>query len=115
MKQKNKPGEEIKKLLGKNVRQYRETIGFTQEKIAEIAGISLTYYGSVERGEKWPSSETLAGIALGLKVNPYDLLKPENIVSSEATKLTKKMLHDIQATVNQTIRAINVTLKENAN
>ena len=114
MKQKTKMGEAIKKLLSQNVRQYRETIGFTQEKIAEIAGISMTYYGSIERGEKWPSPETLAGIALGLKVNPYDLLKPENIVSSDVHKLTDKMFQDIQSTVNQTIRAINKSLQENS-
>jgi len=112
MKQKTKMGEAIKKILSQNVRLYRETIGYSQEKIAEIAGISLTYYGSIERGEKWPSPETLSGIALGLKVNPYDLFKPENIVTIDVHKVTKKMLQDIQSTVNQTIRAINITLQE---
>jgi len=71
--------------------------------------------GSIERGEKWPSSETLAGIAIGLKVNPYDLLKPENTVSNDVHKLTEKMLQDIQSSVNQTVRAINISLQENGN
>jgi len=112
MKQKNKLGETIKKLLSRNIRLYRLSIGLSQEKLAETAGISLTYLGSIERGEKWPSPETLAGIALGLKVNPYDLLKPEKTVSGDVHKLTEKMVQDIQTTVNQTIRAINVTLQE---
>jgi transcriptional regulator with XRE-family HTH domain len=113
MKQKNKLGEAIKKLLSQNIRLHRTAIGLSQEKLAETAGISLTYLGSIERGEKWPSPETLAGIALGLKVNPYDLLKPENLVSNDVNRLTEKMLRDIQSTVNQTIRAINITLQEN--
>ena len=113
MKQKNKLGEAIKKLLSQNIRLYRTTIGLTQEKLAETAGISLTYLGSIERGEKWPSPETLAGIAIGLKVNPYDLLKPENTVSSDVHRLTDKMLQEIQTTINQTIRAINLTLQDN--
>jgi len=112
MKQKNKMGEAIKKLLSQNIRLYRTTIGLSQEKLAETAGISLTYLGSIERGEKWPSPETLAGIAKGLKVNPYDLLKPENTVSSDVHRLTDKMLQDIQSTVNQTIRAINISLQD---
>jgi transcriptional regulator with XRE-family HTH domain len=113
MKHKNKKGEAIKKLLSQNIRLYRETIGFSQEKLAEIAGISPPFLGAIERGEKWPSSETLDGIATGLKVNPYDLLKPEHIVSVDVNKLTGKLVQDIQTAVNQTIRAINVTLQEN--
>jgi len=49
-----------------------------------------------------------------LKVNPYDLFKPEHIVSKDVHGLTEKMLQDIQTTVNQTIRAINISVKENS-
>jgi len=114
MKQKNKLGETIKNQLSQNIRLYRETIGLSQEQLAEIAEISPPFLGAIERGEKWPSPETLAGIAIGLKVNPYDLFKPEHIVSSDANRLTEKMLQDIQITVNQTIRAINISLQENS-
>jgi len=114
MKQKNKMGEAIKNLLSHNVRLYRETAGYSQEELAEIAGISPPFLGAIERGEKWPGPETLAGIAMGLKVNPYDLFKPEHIVSSDVHGLTEKMLQDIQTTVNQTIRAINISVKENS-
>ena len=113
MKQKNKMGEAIKNLLSHNVRLYRETAGYSQEELAEIAGISPPFLGAIERGEKWPSPETLAGIAMGLKVNPYDLFKPEHVVSGDIHKLTEKMLKEIQASVNLTIRAINVSLQEN--
>jgi len=114
MTQKEQQGEIIKNLLGYNARLYRENLGYTQEELAEKAGISPPFLGAIERGEKWPSSETLAGIAAGLKVNPYDLLKPEHNISSDINKLTEKMLKDIQKTVNQTVRAINVSLQENS-
>ncbi|GBU29249.1 hypothetical protein R84B8_02813 [Treponema sp. R8-4-B8] len=35
-------------------------------------------------------------------------------LSSDINKLTEKMLKDIQKTVNQTVRAINVSLQENS-
>jgi len=114
MAQKKQQGEIIKNLLSHNVRLYREELGYTQEELAEKAGISPPFLGAIERGEKWPSPETLAGIAAGLKVNPYDLLKPENTVSRDINKLTEKMLKDIQKTVNQTVRMINVSLQDNS-
>jgi len=113
MTQKKQLGEAVKNLLSQNIRLYRETIGYSQEELAEKAGISPPYLGAVERGEKWPSPETLAGIAIGLKVNPYDLFKPEHTVSKDVHGLTEKMLKDIQTTVNQTIRAINKSIPEN--
>ena len=114
MTSKKQLGETIKNLLSHNIRLYRETMGYSQEVLAEIAGISPPFLGAIERGEKWPSPETLAGIAAGLKVSPYDLLKPEHNVSSDINKLTEKMLKDIQKTVNQAVRAINVSLQENS-
>jgi transcriptional regulator with XRE-family HTH domain len=110
---KKQQGDNIKNLLSYNVRLYRDTLGYTQEKLAEKAGISPPYLGAIERGEKWPSSETLAGIAAGLKVNPYDLLKPEHNISVEINKLTDKMLKEIQKIVNFTVREINLSKQEN--
>jgi len=114
MTPKKQLGETIKNLLSHNIRLYRETMGYSQEVLAEIAGISPPFLGAIERGEKWPSPETLAGIAMGLKVNPYDLFKPEHIVSGDVHRLTEKMLEEIQTSVNQTIRDINISLQENS-
>ena len=110
---KKQQGDTIKNLLSYNVRLYRDNLGYTQEELAEKAGISPPYLGAVERGEKWPSPETLAGIAAGLKVNPYDLLKPEHNLSADINKLTEKMLKEIQKIVNLTIREINISKQEN--
>ncbi|MDR2701878.1 MAG: helix-turn-helix transcriptional regulator [Spirochaetaceae bacterium] len=113
MTQKKQQGETIKNLLSHNIRLYREIIGYSQEELAEKAGISPPFLGAIERGEKWPSPETLAGIATGLKVNPYDLFKPEHIISRDINRLTEKMLAEIKKTVNQTVKAINVSLQGN--
>jgi len=114
MTQKKQQGENIRSLLSSNVRLYREDLGYTQEELAEKAGISPPFLGAIERGEKWPSPETLAGIAAGLMVNPCDLLKPEQRFSADVKKLARKMIKDIQKTVNQTVRSINISLQENS-
>ncbi|MDR0444359.1 MAG: helix-turn-helix domain-containing protein [Treponema sp.] len=113
MKPRKRCGNAIKYLLGQNIRLYRETICISQEELAEKAGISPPFLGSIERGEKWPSPETLTGIAIGLKVEPYDLFKPEHIISSDVNRLTKKLVRDIQTSVNQTVRAINLSIQVN--
>jgi transcriptional regulator with XRE-family HTH domain len=44
-------------------RSERQALGFSQEQLAEAAGLSRNYYGSVERGEKMPSALTVLQIA----------------------------------------------------
>jgi transcriptional regulator with XRE-family HTH domain len=42
-------------LFGRKVRAVREAHRYSREAAAERAGISATYLGEIERGEKWPS------------------------------------------------------------
>ncbi len=42
--------------------------GITQEKLALDAGLNRAYVGYIERGERNPSTDTLAKIAKALKV-----------------------------------------------
>ena len=42
----------ISKVLGERLRSYRNQKGWSQEKLAERAGLHPTYIGQLERGEK---------------------------------------------------------------
>lgn len=53
-------------LFGKKVRAVREAANVSREVAAEKAGITASYLGEVERGEKWPSLEMLRAIATAL-------------------------------------------------
>lgn len=57
--------------IGKNIRKYRLMKKLRQEDLAEKAGLSINYIGSIERGEKIPSLETLIVIinALGISAD----------------------------------------------
>lgn len=77
--------------IGKRIRKYREARGWRQEDFAEKVGLSVTYTGMIERGEKVPKLETFITIANVLEVSA-DLLLADvlftgyNIKSSEMTE-----------------------------
>ena len=61
--------------LGRRVRQQRILNDFTQEVLAEKAGISSAFVGHIERGEKKASVETVVALSNALKVSPTILLQ----------------------------------------
>ena len=77
--------------IGKRIRKYREAKGWRQEDFAEKVGLSVTYTGMIERGEKVPKLETFINIANVLGVSA-DLLLADvlavgySIKSSEITE-----------------------------
>jgi transcriptional regulator with XRE-family HTH domain len=109
---KNNRGEALKSLMSRNIKQFRTDSGLSQAELAEKAGISIPYLGSVERGDKWPSPATLSGIAHGLGIEPYDLLKPEIASSREVRKIVAKFARDISALAGQTVKLLNSVSKE---
>ena len=74
-------GENIKNILGKNVRYYRYQNKLTQEKLAERSDLSPRYVSDIENGNGNVPVETLYKLALVLKVKPYQLVKKRNLKS----------------------------------
>ena len=60
--------------IGKRIRKVRESKGWRQEDFAEKIGLSVTYTGMIERGEKTPKLETFITIANVLGVSADQLL-----------------------------------------
>lgn len=55
--------------FGNNIKKARIKAGFTQQQVADKAGMHVNYYARIERGEENPSYDTLEKImkALGIK------------------------------------------------
>ena len=60
--------------IGKRIRKFREHKGWRQEDFAEKIGLSVTYTGMIERGEKVPKLETFITITNVLGVSADQLL-----------------------------------------
>ena len=57
------------------MRALRNELGFSQERLAEDAGLHWTYVSGVERGIRNPSLDAIEKLARGLKVGPGDLFQ----------------------------------------
>ena len=61
------------KNIGKQIQFYREQKGFTQEKLAELVGLTPNYISAVERGVKSPRLDKLIAIMNGLGVSADEI------------------------------------------
>jgi transcriptional regulator with XRE-family HTH domain len=66
--------QDWRKIVGANVRKYRQQRSMTQEELAFEAEIDLTYVGGIERGRRNPSLMVMARIAAALRVKLTDLV-----------------------------------------
>lgn len=60
---------------GTELKERREKLGYTQEQVAEKAGISLRAYKMYESGERIPRADVMARIAKVLRTSVERLLK----------------------------------------
>ena len=64
------------KIIGENIRTARKNKNLTIETLSELAGISESFLGTVERGESSISIETLTNLCRVLDVSADSLIMP---------------------------------------
>ncbi|WP_158791470.1 helix-turn-helix domain-containing protein [Granulicella sp. L60] len=69
------PKASIKLIFGNALRALREDRGYSQEELAERAGLHRNYVGSVERGERNVALENIVKLAKALSVRTKDLFE----------------------------------------
>ncbi|MEX1198384.1 MAG: helix-turn-helix transcriptional regulator [Pseudohongiellaceae bacterium] len=61
--------------LGSRIRESRKALGWTQEELADNAGIDRSYIGGVERGERNLTFKVLCQICVALRCDVATLTK----------------------------------------
>jgi len=98
-------GQELRNNLGETIRFYRKQLRLSQAELAEKSGISITFLSKIERGIKFPTSETLSGLANGLDVEVYQLFRNDE-TPVEQWRLFERFKKDITKTINETLENI---------
>lgn len=60
--------------FGARIAELRKQFSISQEELAERCGVHRTYIGTVERGEKSPTLNTIYKIAKGFNMSIQELL-----------------------------------------
>ena len=78
-------------LISNNLRRLRKDKRLSQDRVAEIAGISRIAYRNIEVGSSAPKVSTLQGLASALDVKLVDLLTPAKVLKHVRYRSLKRM------------------------
>jgi transcriptional regulator with XRE-family HTH domain len=93
--------KKLRKALSANIKHFRAKLGFSQERLAEVIGLSDQTINDIEGCRTWVSDKTIVKIARALNVEVYQLLLPQ----TEAEKLFPvKVPADILQDLKDTIK-----------
>lgn len=67
---------DIRWILARNVKKYRQQVGISQEKLSRLCGFHHSYVGRLERTGGNPVLTTMQQLAERLGVTVVDLLSP---------------------------------------
>jgi len=94
-------GQGIRALLGRRIQFFRKQRQLSQAALAEKVDISITSLSQIERGVKYPTSETLSRIANALGAEARELFDDE-----EAPPADRSLLMRFKADVIKSVEAV---------
>lgn len=65
----------LRGIIASNMRRIRADKGLTQDAVADLCDLDRTYIGSIERGQRNLTIDTLERLSLGLGVEPWQIVK----------------------------------------
>jgi transcriptional regulator with XRE-family HTH domain len=104
--------EDIREILAVNIKENRRKKGLTQEKLAEMADMSLNYLAILELARKFPSGEMLERLAEVLEIEPHELFLVESSPKNELEQLRNEIKNDINNALGERLeQAITDAIK----
>ncbi len=86
--------EERVRIIVDRIRKIRENQNKSQLKVANDAGISQSFYGTIEAHKKKPSLETVLKIASALEIEPSRLFVESDYDREQVKKDVIKLIND---------------------
>ena len=110
---------DIRKTPSINIKNHRELLGLSQEKLSEKAKISANMVRDIEGCRTWVSDNTLTNIAAALETDIYRLFMPETINEAEnyrtvlldLTKTFKRLKSDFDGSLEKALKLWSIKEK----
>lgn len=77
---------DVKKALGKKIKQIRKSKNFTQEELAELIDIEIPSLSNIETGKFAPSAETLQKLSLVLNTPIWEFYYFDVLTNQQMTE-----------------------------
>jgi len=87
--------EKLSNNLGRILKQRRVMVPLTLQELAHASGISPSYLGRIERGERFPSAHVLRRIASPLGLTESELFILAGYLTSPATKAERPSIEQL--------------------
>ena len=94
---------EIRGILSKNLKEQRKKLGYSQERLAEISGLSVQTVNDIEGGRKWVSDKTISKLSAALQIECYQLLMPEFKNQKRKEKNSTQQLLELMKNLKKSI------------
>ena len=94
----------IRDILARNIKEYRRKNGFSQEKLAEKAGISTPFVAMIEVSRKFPTPNVLDKIAGALNIKTWQLFSLSPTPEEAMEKLHYSIVKDIDKVVADAVK-----------
>ena len=82
--------QELRGILSSNIKRCRLRDNISQTTLAEKLEISTNFLSDIERCKAWISPETLVRLAAALKIEPYELFKPDALLTVKEKDVLKQ-------------------------
>ena len=103
-------------LVGKRIREVREGLQISQLKLAEMAGLSVSYISMVENGKRQAGLDSLVRMANGMGVtvdellngnqlyNPTEYQTDLDLLLSDCSSREKRMIFELARAMKEILR-----------
>jgi len=96
--------DSIRDILARNIKENRRKNGFSQDKLAEKAGISTPFVAMIEVSRKFPTPDVLDKIAGALNIKTWQLFTVPPTPEDAMEQLRISIVKDIDQKIANAIK-----------
>jgi len=94
----------IRDILARNIKENRRKCGFSQEKLAEKAGISTPFVAMIEVSRQFPTPDVMEKIAKALNIKTWQLFAVSPAPEDAMERLHMSIVENIERVVDCAVK-----------